>query len=466
MEPTVITPRWIWSAEHGLRSGHAVVVADDRIADIVPGVPSLDAERIDAPDGLLIPGLINLHNHALSAPLFRGLADDIAPGDLPGHIVFSLLMPLGDLAASLMTEEEIGDAAEMALLAGLRGGMTTLLDVFRLTQAPFIARAHRLGLRSYSCPYLFSTPGLAMTSDGRPLYGTNESADTGFEEILALFAAHDEGRHGRTRVGFGPHGADSCTPALLRAIDAKARELDTIVSIHCAQNLHEVELVRERHGCAPVEHLRDLGLIRPGVVLAHCMYATDAELEITRAEAAAIASCPLAFARSGRFVPLARFESSGVRFGIGTDGVTLDMVDELRAAAAFAKTQSGLPHAGSARSVLTAATRGAALALGRDDLGAILPGAKADLALFDLGGARYQPVWDPLKALITNGSSADLALLMVDGRVLIRDRRVVVADEASVVRRGRAAIERVWEAAIARGAVPAPILARAGRAAH
>lgn len=466
MTQTVITPRWIWCAERGLRSGHAVVIVDDRIADVVAGVPSLDAERIDAPDGLLIPGLINLHNHALSAPLFRGLADDIAPGDLPGHIVFSLLMPLGDLAASVMSEEEIGDAAEMALLAGLRGGMATLLDVFRIGQAPFIARAHRLGLRSYSCPYLFSTPGLSMTADGRPVYGASPHAGTGFDEIVALFAEHDEGRHGRTRVGFGPHGPDSCTPELLRSVDAKARELDTIVSIHCAQNLHEIETVRDRHGRAPVEHLRDLGLIRPGVVLAHCMYATDAELAIARAEGAAIASCPLAFARSGRFVPLARFEAAGVRFGIGTDGVTLDMVDELRTAAVFAKAQSGTPHAGSATTVLTAATRSAAVALGRDDLGTVAPGAKADLALFDLAGPRYQPVWDPLKALVTNGRSADLSWLMVDGRVLIRGRAVVAADEAAIVRRGRAAIERVWETAIARGAVPAPILARAGRLPH
>ncbi|BDG72238.1 amidohydrolase family protein [Roseomonas fluvialis] len=467
MRSTLLTPRWTWCAEGGLRENHAVLIgADGAIQDVLADAAGIDAERIDLPDALLLPGLVNLHNHAVSAPLFRGLADDIAPGDLPGHIVFSLLMPIGDLAAEIMTPEEIGDVAEMALLEGLRCGTTTVLDVFRLQQAPFIERARALGLRSYSCPYLFSTPGLDMAADGTPLYRPEGSADPGFDAIVALFDRHDEGQRGRTRIGFGPHGPDSCTPELLRRVDSKARELGTIVSIHAAQNLHEIDLVRARHGTGSFKHLRGLGLLRDGVVLAHAMYATDEELEMARAGGAAVASCPLAFARSGRFVPLARFEAAGVRLGIGTDGVTLDMVQEIRTASIFAKVQSGTAHGLSAERVLRAATRDAALALGRDDLGVIAPGARADLVAFDLGSSRYQPVWDPLKALLTNGAASDLSLAMVEGRVLLRDGRVTVADERAVTRRGARAVERVWQEALRRGRIPRSVAARAGRPAR
>lgn len=153
MSITVIEPRWVWSAGIGLLPDHSIIVGPDgSILDVTAEPVTRDAVRISAPDGLAIPGLINLHNHALSAPLFRGLADDAAPGDLPGHIVYALLMPLGDLAAEIMTDDEIGDAAEMALMEGMRTGTTTVLDVFRLRQTPFIARARGLGLRSYSCP--------------------------------------------------------------------------------------------------------------------------------------------------------------------------------------------------------------------------------------------------------------------------------------------------------------------------
>jgi cytosine/adenosine deaminase-related metal-dependent hydrolase len=454
----VIEPGWAWDAENGLRQGVQVIIRDGRIADVVRGGATLDAERIAAPDALLLPGLINLHNHALSAPLFRGLADDIAPGDLPGHIVYSLLMPLGDVAAAVMTEEEIGDAAEMALLEGLRCGMTALLDVYRVAQWPFIERAKRLGLRSWSCPYLFSET-IGMTEAGKATY--TPTAETGFEATIRLFDRFDEGPGGLTRIGFGPHGPDSNSPDLLRRVDREARERQTIVSIHAAQNLIEIARVKELFGKGSIAHLRDLGLLRPGVVLAHGMFATDEEFALIAEHGAALASCPLAFARSGRFVPLARMEAAKLRLGIGTDGVTLDMLHELRTASVFAKVQSGTPHGLAAPRILRAATRDAALALGRADLGLIAPGQRADLVMFDLGSSRYQPVWDPLKALITNGSAADLVLSMVEGRVLLRDGRVTVADEAAVTRRGRAAIGRVWREAARRGAIPADIAARA-----
>ncbi|WP_270937677.1 amidohydrolase family protein [Falsiroseomonas oryzae] len=454
----VIEPGWAWDAENGLRSGVHVVIRDGMVADVLRERPTLDAERIVAPDALLLPGLVNLHNHALSAPLFRGLADDIAPGDIPGHIVFSLLMPLGDVAAAVMTEEEIGDAAEMALLEGLRSGMTGLLDVYRVAQWPFIERAKRLGLRSWSCPYTFSET-VGMTAEGKATYTPTQ--DTGFEATLALFDRFDEGPKGVTRVGFGPHGPDSNTPDLLRRIDAAARERQTVVSIHAAQNLIEIARVKEQHGKGSIDHLRDLNLLRPGVVLAHGMFATDDEFATIAREGAALASCPLAFARSGRFVPLARMEAAGLRLGIGTDGVTLDMLQEIRTASIFAKVQSNTPHGLAAPRILRAATRDAALALGRDDLGLIQPGQRADLVMFDLGSSRYQPVWDPLKALLTNGSAADLVLSMVEGRVLLRDGKVMTADAAAVTRRGRAAIGRVWREAARRGAIPASISARA-----
>jgi cytosine/adenosine deaminase-related metal-dependent hydrolase len=453
----VIEPGWAWDAEAGLRRGVHVIVRDGIIADVVREAPTLDARRIAAPDALLLPGLINLHNHALSAPLFRGLADDIAPGDLPGHIVYSLLMPLGDVAAAAMTEEEIGDAAEMALLEGLRSGMTGVLDVYRVAQWPFIERAKRLGLRSWSCPYTFSET-IGMTAEGKATYTT--ARETGFEATLALFDRFDEGPLGVTRVGFGPHGPDSNAPDLLRRIDAAARERQTIVSIHAAQNPIEIARVKEQFGVGSIDYLRNLGLLRPGVVLAHGMFATDEELSTIAEHDAALASCPLAFARSGRFVPLARMETVGLRLGIGTDGVTLDMLHEIRTASIFAKVQSGTPHGLAAPRILRAATRDAALALQREDLGLIAKGQRADLVMYDLGSSRYQPVWDPLKALVTNGSAADLVLSMVEGRVLLRDGQVLSADAAGVTRRGRAAIMRVWEEAARRGAIPASIAAR------
>jgi len=459
MDTLIIEPGWTWDAAGGLRAGQHVVVQGGRIADVVAERPTMDAPRITLPDGLLLPGFVNLHNHAFSAPLFRGLADDIGANDLPGDIVYALLMPLGDIAAEILDAEAIGDVAEMALLETMKGGSTTIMDVWRLQQAPFIARGRRLGLRTYSCPYLFSTPKMDMTPDGRPITAP-PAADTGFDAVMALFAAHDEGPMGRTRVGFGPHGLDTCTPELLIRIRDAVDELGCPLTIHAAQSQVELDIVRARYGKSPIEHLRDLGLLRPGTVLAHCVLATDAELAMIRDHGAAVASCPYAFARSGVAVPFARFLDSGIRLGVGTDGVGLDMVAELRAAAMLAKVQAGRSGIASAEAMLRAATIGGAQAIGRADLGTLAIGATADLVLFDLSGARYQPVWNPLQALLTNGVAADLHTLLVGGVPLIQDRVVQGVDERLVVRRGADAIRRVWDAALTIGRIPPGVAAR------
>lgn len=459
MSTLIIEAGWIWDAATGLRRGQHLVVRDGRIADVTSERPTMEADRIALPEGLLLPGFVNLHNHAFSAPLFRGLADDIAEGDLPGDIVYSLLMPLGDIAAEALSEQEIGDVAEMALLETLKGGSTTIMDVWRLQQAPFIERGRRLGLRTYSCPYLFSTPKMDMTPDGKPITAP-PAADTGFGTVMALFSKFDEGKFGRTRIGFGPHGLDTCTPELLTQIARTVEETGCPLTIHAAQSQVELDIVRERYGKSPIEHLRDLGLLKPGTVLAHCVLATDEELAIIREHGAAVASCPYAFARSGLGVPFARFLDSGINLGVGTDGVGLDMVAELRAAQMLAKVQSGRAGIASAERMLRAATADGAAAIGRDDLGTLAKGATADLLLFDLAGARYQPVWNPLQALLTNGVAADIHSLLVDGVPLMRDHRVTVADEAAVVRRGAAAIRRVWDTARSMGRIPKGVAAR------
>jgi len=456
----VLSPRWLWCAETGLREGAHLIIKDDRIADVVQERPSLDAERIELADGLLTPGLINLHNHAFSAPLFRGLADDIGPDDLPGHILFSLLMPLGDLVAEIMTPDAIGDAVEMSLLESLMTGTTAMMDIWRPQQRQFVPRATVLGLRTWSCPYLFTQPNLTMDEAGKPAWRGADASDASFDFVMRLHAEEHEGPDGLASIGFGPHGPDSNSPALLRRIDAAARELGCLVTIHCAQNPMEVAAVKAAHGKGSVAHIADCGLLRPGVILAHAMFSTDEEIAMVRDAGATIASCPLGFARSGRGVPMARFLESGVRLGIGTDGVTLDMVDELRAAAMLAKTQAGEAGIGTAERLLTAATRDAADALQRPDLGRLTPGSRADLVMFDLSRPRYQPVWNPLRALLTNGQGSDAHTVITAGVVRVQDRKLVRGDAAAITQRGRTAIENIWAEAARRGAIPAKLAAQ------
>jgi len=126
----------------------------------------------------------------------------------------------------------------------------------------------------------------------------------------------------------------------------------------------------------------------------------------------------------------------------------------------LAKTQSGKAGMGSAERLLTAATRDAADALQRPDLGRLTPGSRADVVVFDLSRPRYQPVWNPLLALLTNGQGSDAHTVITAGQVRVHDRQLKRGDLAAITRRGRAAIEGVWGEAARRGAIPAKLAAQ------
>jgi len=433
---------------------HAVVVDGDRIVDITP-TPPTDAEEITVPDGIAMPGLINLHNHTINAPLFRGIVDDLPRSTTGESKVYSMLMPIGGLAATYLDAIELRALIALGLLEVLRSGATTLVDQFRPPQAIILDLAREWGLRLYGAPYLFSPvapagdPALASAADG------SFAGETGLAEFDRLFHRHDQGDRGLVRVILGPHAADSCAPDLLRAAGRIARERGILLTTHLAQSQGEIDRVAEQRDMGLVEYMVSVGLLREGVIFAHGTHLSDADLVRLRDTGAAIANCASVFLRGGKSPSFARFQRQGVRVGIGTDAERMDMFAQLRATGFASKQAFGAGNVGTAADLLHAATAGAADILRRPDLGRLVPNASADIVVVGAGKPHLQPIQDPVRTLVWYTSSADIDTILIAGRPVLRHGRAVGLDEAAIVRDGAAATHRVWQEAKRRGYFPA-----------
>jgi cytosine/adenosine deaminase-related metal-dependent hydrolase len=242
-----------------------------------------------------------------------------------------------------------------------------------------------------------------------------------------------------------PHATDTCGPDLLRASAARARALDVPITIHLAQSEAEVATIGARHGGrTPAEYLDWLGLLAPDLLAAHCIASSDADLALMAARGATVLNCPRVFARSGSTAAFGRFAEHGVRTVVATDGYNMDLLGKLNAASMISKITAGRADVATAPELIDAVTATAAAVIRRPDLGVIEPGASADLTVVDLTTPLMQPLFDPRRGLIGLANRADIAQVVVDGKVLIADGVFAGGNEAEITAAGAAAIKRIW----------------------
>ncbi|WP_159993442.1 amidohydrolase family protein [Roseomonas sp. 18066] len=402
---------------------------------------------LDAPGRLLLPGLMNLHNHCFSEMVARSNTEDGGARRGGGSVVYTVLLPLTRSGLQILSPEERMAIARMGVLGLLLGGATTVMEPFRAGIPEMFDAAEELGLRFYGAPYLFSTAAAKVGADGRVEYHSEGGADDGAQDLAIWNALHAEweGRDaGRIRLAMSPHATDTCHPDLLRAAAARAKELGVPVTTHLAQSRGEVELSLQRHGRSPADYLDSLGLL-PDLLAAHCVHCSDDDLRLMAARGATVLNCPRVFARGGVAASYAHFRSHGVRTLVGTDGYNLDLLGELNAASMISKIQAGARDVATSPALIGAVTRDAAAAIHRPDLGAIRVGATADITSINLLHPHLQPLADPLRAVVALANRANIDAVIVDGRVLVQNGRHVAADEARITAEGAAAIQRIWD---------------------
>jgi len=447
----------------GMRDGKQAVLQDHYV--YVDGT-TIEAVTRDAPAagipvvryerGFVMPGFVNLHAHCIRGGLFRGIPDDLEMEPWVPKLVYNVLLPLTGLAAKELTPAELRAVTALGMIDLLKGGSTTVLDMWHHGQEVFFDVAREVGLRTVGAPFIMSASNSRLGTDGYPVWDFGNDGMAQLGKSVALHKARDEGRDGLAQVAIGPHATDTCLPELLRECRKAADGLGCILTSHFAQTPQELALLRTRYGMGAAEYAKDTGLLGNRIVLAHAGCASDDELKVLAATGTHVANCALSFAREGGNFPYARFAAAGVSTGIGTDSHGMDIIGELRVTGLLSKQFFGKAHVGTAHELMRAGTLAGANALGRPDLGRLEAGAKADLLVFDLFKPHLQPVWDPIKNLIWKGHAGDIVFTMVHGEAVVRDGKLLKADEGAIMRTAAGAARKIWQLGAQRGILPPP----------
>ena len=402
--------------EPGLINTGFIAIKDGAIAALGPltDLPeSRIAEEIIAGSGLLaMPGLVNSHTHA-PMTLFRGMADDLPLMTWLNEHIFPA-------EAKSVNPEMAYWCSRLAAAEMLLSGTTTVADGYFLEDSVGRALAES-GMRAVIAQGIIDFP-----APGVPDPSENVAAATAFIDRWQM-------ENAMITPALFCHSPYTCSAdTLIRAKDV-AYEKKSLLFIHVAETKTEVEQIRQQHGMTPVRYLDSLGILDPETVCVHCVWLDEEEIDILAEHSTKVATCPQSNMKlaSGR-APLRSMLAAGITVGLGTDGCAsnnaLDLFTEMFFCADLHNRQFSDPDRIPADIFLRMATMGGAGVLGLGNhVGSLAPGKKADLILVDCKGGHPQPNnYEDMLVYGTGG--ADVRTVIINGRLVVKDRRVLTFD--------------------------------------
>lgn len=438
---------------HVLWRDGEVVIEGSRVRFVGRGFPGPVDQWIDYGNALISPGLIDLD--ALGDLDSTVLCLDNGDERAMGRMWSQEYLERGP-RESYRFDEEIFKY-RYAFTQLIRNGITTAMPITSMyyrewaeTYDEFAAVADvaaELGLRTYLGPCYMS--GMQFwRADGSLAEHWNEArGHSGLDTAERFFRDFDGAHGGLIRGALLPDRIQTCTPALLQRTAALSRELDAPVRLHCCQGTGEVARVQQLRGKAPLAWLEEMGLLGPRTVLPHGIYIEgDDDLARLADSGTSLIHCPVVFARDGEALDsFGRYRARGINFALGTDTWPADLLDNMRQGLNIARIKAGGSQGTSALDFYNAATLGGAKALGRDDLGRLAPGAKADIAVFSLDGLHLGPLFDPLKNLILAGRGDDCIASWIDGRLVMENGQVNGVDYRTLQCQAQRQFQRLME---------------------
>ena len=405
--------------------GQDVAIRGNAIASVRPtgAPPPPDAgEILDANGQLLMPGLINTHAH-VPMVIFRGLAEDVSLETWFNEYMWPL--------ESNLQEEDVYWGMLLGLAEMIEAGVTCVADhYFFMDRAAEAVR--QAGTRAALGWAVFGSQGIAAL------------------DRTAEFCRRWQGAaDGRITTWMAPHAPYTCDDDFLRAARDRAADLGVGIHVHVAETRGQTEAHVRKRGLTPIRLLDDLGILKLPTILAHAVGATEDDIRLLADRPAGVAHCPKTYLKLAMGIaPVHAMRRAGVAVGLGTDGAvsnnTLDVWESMRLMALTQKEATGEPENLTLGETLAIATRGSARVVGLGDrLGAVEPGQLADLILVDLDGTHHQPLHSVPASLVYAARAADVRTVIVDGRTIMRDRKLLTLDKGEIIRQVNRSLERL-----------------------
>lgn len=434
------------SGDHAIYPGGEVVYDGDTITFVGHGYPGPVDVTHDYGDAIISPGFIDLDaladiDHAI---LDTWLTPERQRGQQWSEAYFH-----AERRETFPFDDEVFKrryALVQLILNGITTAMPIAAETYRAwaeTYEEFAATveiAAALGLRMYLGPSYRG--GVTVTrADGTPdVLWDEPRGEAGLADAVRFVRDFDGAHGGLIRGALLPARIETNMLDVLRRTRAYSDELGCPVRLHAAQGQREVAFLRAWYGKRPLELLDEIGFLGPRTLIPHATTlgareAADAErdLERLRDHDTSVIHCPLISIRHGEILDsFDRYRQLGINLALGTDTFPPDMIRVMDSGSNLGKHAAGNQAASSAAELFRAATLGGAQALGRDDLGRLAPGAKADVTVVDLRDLRSGVSDDPIRTMLYNTTGAQVRTVIINGRTVMEDRRIPGVDEAAL----------------------------------
>lgn len=394
---------------------------------------------IDAEGKIAMPGLVQPHIH-LCQTLFRGIADDM---ELLDWLKFRI-WPL----EGAHDEESIYYSAMLGISELIKGGTTSIVDMETVHYTDNAIKAiYDSGLR-------------AITGKVMMDYGTEvpaslmERKEDSINESVKLLKKWHKADNGRIEYAFSPRFVVSCSEELLLEVSRLSKEFGVKVHTHASENRGEIAFVEQDRNMKNIKYLKKVGLLNENLILAHCIWLDEEEMNLISKSSAKVVHCPSSNLKlSSGIAKIPELLERGVNVGIASDGApcsnNLDAFMEMRLSSLIQKISIG-PKAMDCKQVLYLATMGGAKVMGMEkEIGSIVEGKKADIILLDLNRVHNAPSFNENveSQIVFSGKTENVITTIINGKIVMEDRKLLNLEEESIIKMCNRSIENVCKRA-------------------